>query len=470
MSTIYEDLVSTMNIATETPYLAELRGTDGDGTSHTNNGSVAFSLDGGLLKYKFTPTMDDASFHDPYLDKLLSASDLRLAVRSMGFDEPVHTMLYPNSGNPTEGVVSLKCFGDANADLAFVEIKFKNLPDGWRTVDDEVRVRGFHDQGLVPDENGKISLIRYGQEVNPAIKLEWSDARGGTWTAKLWKIPTEQRDSDHNFRCTIKLDGARLTGEIAQEFLNENLRPFLQFTFAGRADNHIAVGYDAYNRPTWGLQIRDTAVDIPEDLHSHNWFLSKSRRPTAINPQFQAFCELDTKTKRSYQRVIEAYVYSEQVFALVGSSAVAASLSYTALDSLARVITSGYKDSKDWLRPDLRLKQRKHIEDVIKLVAKRELQEHKAFSQASQIVSEIRNNTFHADPNKISPDWNKSRHQWDNTQTMVELLLLNRLGMESIPIRASVPKFFIEGKDMLAEARQSSIAEKLANRVESGGT
>ena len=462
MSNIYEDLVSTMGIDTETPYVAELSGTDGQGEHHANKGAVVFFLEMGRLKYRFTPTIDDAWIHNNY--KLLSAPDLRLAVPSRGFNKPAQTTLWGSlTESSTEGVISLKCFGDASAELKYVRIKFKNLPDGWFGVDDIWEVRGFSDQLHVPDENGNIFLRWPGQYRTPRIKLEWRNGQEATWTITLWRIPTDQRDSGHNFQCTIALGNARLTGGISQEFLEENLRPFLQFTFAGRADNHIAVGYDAYDRPMWGLQIRDTGVDIPEEPHSHNWFLRPPHGDANINSQFMAFCDLDTKTKKAYQRVIETYAFSEKAYRLVGSPAVAASLSYAALDSLARAIASGYPDFKDWLENNLEVKRGKSLKDVIELVAQRELNEDEAFKHVSQIVSAIRHNTFHADPNKESPDFIESGRQWDNTQTMVELLLLKRLGMESIPIRASVPTFLIDGKDMLAEERQSSIAEKLAN-------
>ena len=467
MSNIYEDLVSTMSIDAGTPYAAVLMGTDDNGARLASNGAVVFSLKRGNLKYKFAPALDDASSHDVYLWRLLPASDLRLVVPSREIDKPVHTTLFPSiAENPTEGVLALECFGNANEELSYVGIKFKNLPDGWSSPDDRVRFRGWSDLFSVPDDKGNISVSGGGQEVTPAIELEWMNENRGTWTAKIRKIPTEQLDSDHNFRCTIELGGAKLTGEIAQEFLKENLRPFLQFTFAGRADNHIAVGYDNYNRPAWGYQIRDTAVDIPEDLLSRNWFLRQSRQPMVVNPQFQTFCALDTKTRNRYQRVIETYAYSEQVFSLVGSSAIAAAFSYAALDSLARVITATYPDWKDWLKDNLEVKRGKNIQQVIEHIAGCELKESEAFNEVSKIVAAIRHNTFHADPTKEPPDPIESYRQWENTQTMVEMLLLKRLGMEEIPIRASIPTWLVYGKDMLAEARQSSIAEKLANRVE----
>ena len=461
MSNIYEDLVRIMNIATETPYLAELSGTDGDGTHHANNGAVVFSLVMGSLRYTYTPSGNDAWFPDSV--KLLHAPDLRLAVPSMEFDEPVHTTLWPNPGNPTKGVVALKCFGDPNADLEFVGIKFKNLPDRWSTDDDEVRVRGFRDLGSAPDENGNISLSRYGWERTPAIELEWNTGQGATWTARLSRIPPEERDSGHNFQCRIDLDGGRLTGEMAQEFLEDNLSPFLQFTFAGRASNYVAVGYEAYNTPTWGVQIRDTAIDIPEDCPTRNWFLMPHGFAVALSPHFQAFCDLDTQTKKRYQRVIEAYTYSEQVWALGGATAAAAAFSFAALDSLARVITATYADSNIWLHNNLKLKNRININQVIDLVAKRELNEYEGFKRAAKEVAKTRHNTFHADPTKESPDPIESYHQWNNTQTMVEILMLRRLGMESIPVRAAVPTFLVEGKDMLAEQRESSIAEWLSS-------
>ena len=453
---IYEDLVRTMNIDTETPYLAELSGTDDDGMYHTNSGAVVFSLDTGRLEYTFTPSPDDAWF--PGGHKLLQAPDLRLAVPSMEFDEPVHTVLWPNMDDPTKGVVSLKCFGDASADLAFIRIKFKNLPDGWNTDDDAFRITTFLDHWPVLDETGNISLSRYGWERTPAIKLEWRSGRGETWTVNLRRIPLEQRNSDHNFQCQITVDGARLTGGIAQEFLNENLGPFLQFTFAGRADNYVAVGYDTLNTPTWGVQIRDTTVDIPENSPSRNWFLLPRSGAIALSPQFQAFCDLDTQTKKRYQRVIEAYTYSEQVYALGGSLAAAASLSYAALDSLARIIAATYPDHRDWLTKNLEVKRGKYLNQIIDLVAERELNEVEGFKRAARAVTKTQHNMFHADPTKESPDWRESWHQWVNTQTMVEILLLKRLGMQEIPVRASVPTVRINGIDMLAEERQSSIA------------
>ena len=470
MSNIYEDLVRTMNIDTETPYLAELSGTGENGAHLRNEGAVVFSLDAGCLEYTFALTRDDVWLLHNH--KLVSAPDLRLAVPSIGFDRSVLTTNF--SSNPTKGVIPLECFGDPTADLGYVGIKFRNLPDGWYNADSGCEVRASLDRPPVPDENGNISLGRgYGWGLIPAIKLEWIKGQGETWTIRLRRIPDDQRDSDHNFRCTISVDGAKLTGEIAEEFLRENLRPFLQFAFAGRADNYVAVGYNTDHAPTWGMQIRDTGVDIPEQYRSHNWFLALRNGRISLSPQFQAFCDLDAETKRRYHRVIEAYARSEQVYALVGDSTTAAALSFAALDSLVRIIAIDYRDSDDWLEKNLQVVRGKHIEDVIDLVAERELNgpaEVSAFKRAAKAVAKTRNNAFHADPARERPDWNESRQQWDNTQTMVEILLLSRLGMESIPLRTSVPTFLVDGRDMLAEARKSSIAEWMVNRVEADGT
>ena len=300
----------------------------------------------------------------------------------------------------------------------------------------------------------------------------WNGAVGAgkPGQSSLGEFPPEDRNSDHNFQCQITVDGARLTGGIAQEFLKENLGPFLQFTFAGRADNYVAVGYDTHNTPTWGVQIRDTAVDIPENIPSRNWFLLTRSGDIAINPQFQAFCDLDTQAKKRYQRVIEAYTYSEQVYALGGSPAAAASLSYAALDSVARIIAATYPDHRDWLTKNLEVKRGKYLNQIIDLVAERELNEVEGFKRAARAVAKTRNNMFHADPTREPPDLRESWQQWVNTQTMVEMLLLKRLGMQEIPVRASVPTFRINGTDMLAEERESSIASWFARQGEADET
>ena len=145
-------------------------------------------------------------------------------------------------------------------------------------------------------------------------------------------------------------------------------------------------------------------------------------------------------------------------------------MSYAALDSLARIIAATYPDHRNWLKKNLEVKRGKHLNHIIDLVAERELNEVEGFKRAARAVAKTRNNMFHADPTKESPDWRESWHQWINTQTMVEILLLKRLGMQEIPVRASVPTIRMNGIDLLAEERQSSIAGWFAQPGEADET
>ena len=469
----YEHLAATMGIVTQTPYVAELRRTI-EAESFSWKGAVSFSMTNMRLDFTFTSDEEGPSY---LLDHV---SDLRLVIPSRRFDGPVQVYQHGPFSNKIKGFIHpIRCFGDEDMDLHWIGIKFKNFPARWLSADDKYRISAVLDHQPMPgsDANVTISHDRIGWELSPAIDLEWTNVQGQTWIAKIREIPMDKQANGHNFECGLWAENANFNGATAWDFIRENLRPFLRFTFAGRAEEYFAVGYDAQHQPRWGIGTDGILpVGVP-DAHLRNWFVNKTTiRHIDINPLFQAFCDLDQVTKDRYDKAISAYATSERVMALVASPDLAASTSFTALDSLVRTILASYPDYEDYLYPNLQVKPKSRggradgIKGIIKLVAERELNEQEAFEQASEMADRIRNVTFHADPTEPYPDTTDCYFQWQNTQTMVEMLLLKRLGMDTIPNRASVPQFCVNGRDIFGKQRDMAIQLKHTDEADFLGT
>ena len=104
------------------------------------------------------------------------------------------------------------------------------------------------------------------------------------------------------------------------------------------------------------------------------------------------------EVKAHWQRVIDHYATSEEIMGTLGETAIAASVSFAALEGLTRSFISTYAERDEWLNKDLTLKRGKRIIDAIEIVAKEELGAHeKVFKQASQDIYNVRNQTMHLD-------------------------------------------------------------------------
>ena len=137
----------------------------------------------------------------------------------------------------------------------------------------------------------------------------------------------------------------------------------------------------------------------------------------------------------------------------------AASVSFSALEGLTRSIINTYPDRDQWLKKDLRLKQKqgRGILDAIEMVAEREFGKHsEVFKMASKRIREVRNSTVHLDL-ASDEDPRNAFYRWNDSQALIEILLLKKLGMKEIPNRTIFPTFRIYGEDMFADQRKEEL-------------
>lgn len=193
----------------------------------------------------------------------------------------------------------------------------------------------------------------------------------------------------------------------------------------------------------------------------NNWFLKYAIHsyPFDIEQQFQNFCRLPSDTKKQWQKVIRHYFVREEIVGTLHDCTAAASVSFSALEGLTRSIINTYPDRDQWLKKDLSLKQKqgRGILNAIEMVAEREFGKHsEVFKMASQRIREVRNSTVHLDLTS-NDDRRNTFYRWNDSQALIEILLLKKLGMEKIPNRTILPTFRVNGQDMFADGRKEEL-------------
>ena len=230
--------------------------------------------------------------------------------------------------------------------------------------------------------------------------------------------------------------------------LEEDLHPFLCFMFGRRIE------YDQVTGGGWAIIPAHRTI-TPKTI-GRNWFLSSGNRIDPA-PLFQSFCRLQQDVKTHRRKVIQQYIASEEIMGTLGETAIAASVSFAALEGLTRSIISTYPDADQWLKNDLSLQRGKGIVDAIEMIARQELAPHsEVFRKASDEIKKVRNDTMHVDL-KSDEDWQNAYHRWNSSQALIEILLLSKMGLTRIPNRTSHGIFEVMGKDMYEEVRQEEL-------------
>ena len=197
--------------------------------------------------------------------------------------------------------------------------------------------------------------------------------------------------------------------------------------------------------------------ETPLSTQQGNWFLRTWYDRTELSPLFQHFYGLDPDVKKQWRKVISQYASSEEIMGTLGESALAASVSYAALEGLTRSIISTYPSKDEWLKDDLSLKNGKGINNAVEMVAKQEFGQYsQTFREASEQIATVRNATFHTDLTSDEDPVN-AYYRWNASQALVEILLLSQMGLEKIPNRTVHGTFNVMGKDMYENIRKEEL-------------
>ena len=269
------------------------------------------------------------------------------------------------------------------------------------------------------------------------------------------EIPDHHRtDSIITHTCYLTREYGPLCGAAAQDFVDANLIPFFRFVFGHRVRFPTMIGYQE-GMAAWvrSLPLAETSV---RTLQS-NWFWRSRHARIDLSPLFEQFYHLAPEIKEHWGKVIDQYASSEEILGTLGDSALAASVSFAALEGLTCSMLSEYACGKQWLKDDLSLKRGKNIKDAIEFVAEQELGRHSGtFRRAADQISRIRNATFHTDLSEDEDPAN-AYYRWNASQAFVEILLLYRMGLESIPNRTAPHTFNVMGRDMFEDVREEQL-------------
>jgi len=430
-------------------------------------GITTFQLDRGILTFQFFSHSCINEFEILAASKSSKhiESKIILQISNLEFNHPVN--IDPSSvssRNLLKGNIATASFGNDKESLDVITIWLRGLPEGWYG-----NKRWEYRQGAISSD--EISVIENGNMVTlPSYRLGTQklgalDLKVDGWSISLREIPYHQRNdlSVAHFCKVTKQDKTMLTGETARKFIEDDLRPFLEFLFGqnisfqkidGRKNSHL-VWIETFIIPK-----------ILPKTNGRNWFLGcLKHKHMDLTPQFQYFYRLPSDTKRQWREVIYHYI-SEEIMGTLGECAAAASFSFSALEGLTRSIISTYQNERDaWLREDLSLRRKKGILDAIEMIAERELGRHsKNFRNASEQIRNVRNETIHLDLNperlNMNPEENikNAYFRWKASQALIEILLLKKMGMTEIPNRTALGIFEVMGEDMLAEQRREELS------------
>ena len=417
------------------------------------DGIAVFRLENGCLTFRFYVD-DRGRFTTGY--NALAAQKMTLHVPSRSFSHPA--MILGMSGDATSlgGIVNAQAFGDEDAPLKGVTVWFSGIPQKWFGTYKQAHYE-------VVSKVEEVQIKENGTTVVPsgrlgATALAGFELEADGWKVDLTEIPISLRSEPSIAHvCNISKENGRLTGAVAQDFLNENLFPFLDFTFGQNTRSCTVTGWNKDGKTLWVRNFSQN--ETPRKTNQNNWFLRYAR--TDPSPLFQHFYDLTSDTKRHWRKVIDQYADSEEIMGTFQKSALAASVSFAALEGLARSIISTYEPEirKQWLKRDLSLAppQRKGIIDAIEMVAERELGPHsKIFREASKQIAAIRNATFHTDLTAEEDPVN-AYYRWNASQALVEILLLSKMGLTEIINRTAFGKFNVMGKDVYADVRKEEL-------------
>ena len=456
-------LAQIMSINEDTPYNSNLttesEPSDGDSVSSGQvldiNGITIFRLENGILTYYF-------SVGDNQVTTLLEACgasrkrQLVLHIPAIDFHYPIRGSGLLNNRTTLSGTTTTETFGENDTPMSSITIQFNGIPQGWYGTDHWVHYQVTSNEQVQIQEDNTVSIPSSGLS---ETSLGGFTLKAEEWTAMLVEIPISQRTNPSTTHvCYLTNENGQLTGTIAQDFLKDNLFPFLSLVFGQtitfNSTNSI-IGYKD-GVELWVRTSRQS--EPPLKTRGDNWFL-KNRGRIDLSPLFQRFYDLAPKTKNHWRKIIYQYASSEEIIGTLKRNALAASISFAALEGLTRSIISTYPCKNEWLKKDLSLKRGKSIIPAIDMVANQEFGRYsKTFKEASEQIYEIRNATFHTDL-LSDEDPANAYYRWQASQALVELLLLRQMGMDlgEIQNRTRHPKFEIMGYDMFEDVRKEEL-------------
>ncbi len=413
-------------------------------------GIAAFRLENGSLTFRFF-----VDSNSPYIDgiKAFGASKMMLHVPARGFQYPVRVTKISGDRTTLSGFVDTDIFGENDARLSGITIWLTGIPEKWHGTDNWIHYEAMSTEQVQAKENGTV-VIPQAEGLSSRL-LSGFTLKADGWTAKLSEMPISRRlDPDVTHVCNLTNESGTLTGAIGQDFLKENLSPFLDFVFGQNIRFRSITGYkDGW---AWWVRTYPQSETQIKTLQG-NWFLRPSYFPIELSPLFQNFYGLAPDVKKHWRKVISQYVTSEEIMGTLRKSSLAASVSFAALEGLTRSIISTYPCKDEWLKKDLSLKRGKNIKGAIEMVANQELGRHsKTFREASEQISTIRNATFHNDLTSDEDPIN-AYHRWNASQALVEILLLSMMGLKEIPNRTALGTFYVMGKDMYEDLRKEQL-------------
>lgn len=426
------------------------------GREITLDGITVFRLEDGCLTFRF---FINDNRHRTAAYEAFAASNVMLRVPESDFRYPVKVTQVLENDTALSGIIDTEDFGKKDAPLSGVMIWFAGLPQKWYSAENWTYYEAISNEQVQTNENGAL-VFPNGNPTSRRV-LSGFTLEAAEWKATLREIPIRRRtDPDITHVCNLTSDCSSLTGEVAWKFLEENMFPFLDFVFGQRTQFRHIVGY----KNGVDLWVRTAPPsETPPKTEQGNWFLRTWYDRTDLSPLFQRFYGLEPEVKKHWRRVIHRYAGSEVIMGTLQDSALAASVSFSALEGLTRSIISTYPCKDEWLNEYLRLKGGKGIIDAIEMAAQLEFGPHsQTFREASEQIYLIRNATFHTDL-MADEDPLNAYYRWNASQTLVEIFLLYKMGLDKIPNRTDLGTFNVNGKDMYQDMRKEWLDFSLTN-------
>ena len=450
---------------------AEQRETPGIAVFHV-------ATDGVRFEFHIDPSVDHADYQllvKAVAEAMQEAPGLDVVVQSVNLRHTVvlTTLLGggPHSGGPLEGLLAepssapASSFGVANQPMDSVVVELLDIPGNWGDRKASYQYsssrlpREFSDDGehiLVPTDGS------FGERALSGCAIS-----AGGWEVVIQEIPSEHRDDPRvTHWCAISRRDGGMTGTSACRFFVEELWPFLRFVFG----HNVQVARMTGKSWTKLQAVRPAGVQT----YGANWLLSTRLRRIDLEALFQGFHRQTAETKKHWRKVVDRYANSEEIIATLGDPETAEAVSFSGLDGLVRSIISGYTCKDQWLNSKLELKGnirkedggRAGIIDAVEMVLKRELgTKNPKLTESLSRLAKLRNSTAHTDL-QSDPDWLDAYHRWNESQALIEILLLSKMGLKEIPNRTEYPRFAIMGLDIYKNVREETI---LPRRCQSCG-
>ena len=441
------------------PFQGRISAVSEDGKSSVS-GTVLFQLGDGRLQFEFyiSPEPGEGS----YLEVVARGKGkvtLEIPSRDFRHRAFLHTILVASDRyDPLVGRVDVSSLGNPSASLSSATLHLVNLPPGqWGSGNT------YH-QSQVQKGGQRIS--------GRTILLNSQDLSGGEWSINLQELPVYHQDTSAGSHvCSIsRQDGKTFTGEELRVLVEKDLQPFLWLMFGQFVQYSMLEGHgSSQSAPStpWGTVFPHS--ERRESLPVRNWY-TKPTVPSDVAPLFDAYSQLPEDIKRYFQKVIRKYVASETLGHSERAEILeeAASVSFSGLEGLTRSIISTYTCRDKWLDRNLQLRRGKGIKAALEMVIKKELGELVEQSTLVSALASVRNSNVHTDLTTNIDDYTEIHFRWEQSQFLIEALLLARLGLKEIPNRTSSGQFNLMGTDMLSAQRQYEIQRETDSDSDGG--